>query len=357
VVKRIRVLIPALAFALLAVSCGSQEAEPTTTSAADGTTTSAAAGETTPGEVLPLRIGLLQFLPTFNIFVADQAGFFEEEGLDVELVYIQDFNLIGQAVESGDIDIGARNYDGIFAAITKGFEWRVLYPHVLYSSDAPDAQLMIRSDLFGTPEEAAKALEDEVFAVNVGTQSWMAAQVYLEHEWGVDPENLEFAEIRYAEILAAFDQGTIGGAHVVEPFVTAQEEAGVARALGPHLDSVALLPPYGNGTRRFLIQASFARADWIADNSETVDRFVRAMNAATASILEAPERYNDLAIEFTGLDEEVVLGTLYPERYIVDTAVTADEVLAPIRFNFGTGLIDRELAIDEVLADQFPLAP
>lgn len=339
----------ALAFALLAVSCGGQGAEPTTTSTADG--------GTAPVDILPLRIGLLEFLPTFNLFVAEQEGFFEAEGLDVELVYIQDFNLIGQAVESGDIDIGARNYDGIVAAITQDFEWQVLYPNVLYSSDAPDAQLMIRSDLFGTPEEAAKALEDEIFAVNVGTQSWMASQVYLEHQWGVDPENLEFAEIRYADILAAFDQGTAGGAHVVEPFATAIEEAGVGRALGPHLDVVALLPPYGNGTRRFLIQASFARADWIADNSETVDRFVRAMNAATASILEAPETYNDLAIEFTGMDEEVVLGTLYPARYIVDTAVTADEALAPIRFNFATGLIDRELTIDEVLADQFPLAP
>ncbi|MPZ51756.1 MAG: hypothetical protein GEU79_03315 [Acidimicrobiia bacterium] len=351
-----------VAAALFGAGCASTEAGDTTTEtgASETTANSAAAitsSETTSSEGVPLRIGLLQFLPTFNIFVAEQEGFFDDEGLDVELVYIQDFNLIGQAVESGDVEIGARNYDGILSAIAQDFEWRVVYPHVLYSSDAPDAQLMVRSDLFGSPEEAAQALEGETFAVNVGTQSWMASQVYLENEWGVDPSTLEYVEIPYADILAAFDQGTAAGAHVVEPFAAQMEEAGVGKPLGPHLDSVALLPPHGNGTERFLIQASFARSDWIAENADTMERFVSAMNAATESILENPDQYNDLAVEFTGMEESVVLGELYPDRYIVDSSVTADEALAEIRFNAATGLIDKELTLDEVLAEQFPLAP
>lgn len=304
-----------------------------------------------------LKIGLVQFLPTFSIFVAEQQGFFEAEGLDVELVYIQDQNLVGTSVESGDVQIGSRNYDGILTAVATGFEWKALYPHVLYSSESPDAQLMIRTDLMeGDPEAAARSLEGQPFAVNVGGQSWMSTQVYLENQFGVDPETIEYVDVPYSDMLAAFDQGTIAGAHVVEPFVTAIEDAGVAESLGPHLDSVALLPPEGNGTERFVIQASFARTDWVEANADIVDRFVRAMDAATQAILDDPEQFNELAVEYTGLEEDVVLGGLYPDKYTVATSVTREEAEAPIRFGKSTGLIEGDLELEDVLAQQFPLS-
>ncbi|MQB01321.1 MAG: hypothetical protein GEU78_13685 [Actinobacteria bacterium] len=363
----LRQLMLAALVSLALVGCGgAQEAatneEATTDTAPPVAGTEGASEEATSsnataaGEEIALRVGLLEFLPTFNIYVAEQEGYFDDEGLDVELVYMQDQNLVGQAVESGEVDLGSRNYDGILAAIAQGFDWRVIYPHVLYSSNSPDAQLMIRSDLYtGSAEDAAKALENEPFAVNVGGQSWMSVQVYLENNWNVDPEKIEFVDVAYSDMLAAFDQGTVAGAHVVEPFVAAIEEAGVAKSLGPHLDSVAMLPPYGNGTERFVIQSSFARADWIEENGEAVQRFVRAMDSATQAILDDPEQFNDLAVEFTGLEEDVVLGGLYPERYSVDTVITPDEARAPINFNFATGLIDRELDLDEVLSEFFPL--
>jgi NitT/TauT family transport system substrate-binding protein len=361
----LRQLTLAALVGLALVACGGAQEAATTGDATTDTPPAAVGTEaandepnasSAAEEAIPLRVGLLEFLPTFNIYVAEQEGYFEDEGLDVELVYMQDQNLVGQAVESGEVDLGSRNYDGILAAVAQGFEWRAIYPHVLYSSNSPDAQLMIREDLYtGTAEDAAKALENEPFAVNVGGQSWMSVQVYLENQWDVDPETIEFVDVAYSDMLAAFDQGTVAGAHVVEPFVAAIEEAGVAKSLGPHLDSVALLPPHGNGTERFVIQSSFARADWIEDNGEAVQRFVRAMDSATQAVLDDPEQFNDLAVEFTGLEEDVVLGGLYPEKYVVDTVITPDEARAPINFNYATGLIDRELELNEVVSDYFPL--
>lgn len=136
-----------LALVLLVSACGSDgegddDAAATTTesTAAEpgGTTASSAAGEdgeedegdegeegeAAPAEVEPEQTDVsIGFLPAFYalpIFAARELGYFEEEGLNVELVNFNGGALIAQALAGGSIDFGANNVGELLPAAAGG---------------------------------------------------------------------------------------------------------------------------------------------------------------------------------------------------------------------------------------------
>lgn len=295
-----------------------------------------------PGaELDQLTIAISPILPTFNVFVAQEEGFFAAHGLEVDLQELFGSPLIAQAVQSGEVDLGTRNYDGIVSAIASGVDFQVVAPVVIYDDEHADAFVMLRSDL---AEQGLQAIEGETFAVTLGSQQAEAVRQFL-IDGGVDVDLVEFIEVGYGDMAAAFESGSLGGAHVVEPFITQLEDAGLAVSMGAHLGYVA---------ERYLINAAFARGEWIADNPELVERFVAALSDASEFILADPDALLELASEWTGTPEDV-LSRFYPERYVVSSTLPSAELQAPIDFNVAAGFHD-PVSLDDVLADAFPMS-
>ena len=129
---RARILV--LVIALLAAACGSAGTTTTdggaattaadggaTTTAADGgaTTTEAEAGATTTTEAdaettttaaaeretLIVAIGNLRAIQYFPIYVADAGGYFDDEGLDVEIEIVSGSGAVVQQLIAGNVDV------------------------------------------------------------------------------------------------------------------------------------------------------------------------------------------------------------------------------------------------------------
>lgn len=288
-----------------------------------------------------ISIALSPILPTFNVFVAESKGFFDAQGLDVTIKKVGSSPLIAQAVQSGEVDLGTRNFDGIVSAIASGVDFKVVYPIVMYDDKQPDAFVMLRSDLAG---RGLKALEGQSLAVTLGSQQAEAVKRYLRAN-GVDVDAVKFVEVTYGDMTAAFANKAIAGAHVVEPFITRFERDGIARSMGPHLGYVS---------PRYLINAAFGRGEWMTKNPDTVRRFVQAMNEATTLIRNDPQSLLPLAAEWTGTAPDI-LSSFYPSRYVVATEVAPQELQGPIDFNVDAGFHKR-VALADVLAADFPLA-
>ena len=99
----------ALAFSLAACSNpGSTASESSSAPAESGSGSTSEAADATP-EAEPITMNVA-YMPNYSSLVevvtADRMGYFEEEGIDVNLVQFQDGPTIIAAMENGSIDVG-----------------------------------------------------------------------------------------------------------------------------------------------------------------------------------------------------------------------------------------------------------
>src|SRR5438477_8082843 len=112
----------ALGFAVLLAAC---TPAPTPTLPAR----TAAAG--TPADVMKLRVGTATTpapaLPESTLWLARDLGFYQKEGLDVEIVETNATPSLITAMRTGDVDVGSINYqDVIQLTATKDLEMRAI---------------------------------------------------------------------------------------------------------------------------------------------------------------------------------------------------------------------------------------
>ncbi|MGF7160318.1 NitT/TauT family transport system substrate-binding protein [Rhodoligotrophos appendicifer] len=88
-----------------------------------------------------------------NQFVADQAGFFKEEGLDVSINYSQGGPLATQIVASGGADIGDVTFEGLMLGYSKGLRGKFIYSRynqlIYFMAVAEDSPIKSVKDFAG----------------------------------------------------------------------------------------------------------------------------------------------------------------------------------------------------------------
>ncbi len=101
--------------------------------------TTGAFSAATPGKLTPLHIGIASRSPNpMPYFVAQDRGFFREEGLEAEIIFMKAIQVI-QSLLGGNIEFGAATGTAVSAAVN-GADVRV----VLALNDKPDFDLIAR---------------------------------------------------------------------------------------------------------------------------------------------------------------------------------------------------------------------
>lgn len=129
--RRASLLSLALALALVAAACGGDGAGETTTTAGVSETTEApptteAAGEetttTAPQELVPITLALTnqRAIQYAEFYAADELGFFEEEGVDVEIVIVSGSSATVQQIVAGNVDVGNPSGPAVAQAFAQG---------------------------------------------------------------------------------------------------------------------------------------------------------------------------------------------------------------------------------------------
>jgi NitT/TauT family transport system substrate-binding protein len=218
--------------ALAAVGCGGS-GEPVlqeqAVAAPESPSESVAASEEEPTPTLSksdLRVGVIGFGTDAAIVAASEQGFFEDEGLDVELELTRSGSTMIAALSGGSLDFGFGGISPPLHAISQGAPIRVIANLVL----SHDLSLRINpevADAAGIPVEGA-ALVDQVAALagsgisigvggpggGVHTQTVAMLQNY-----GVDVEE-DVSIVHYEtpdSLVAAFKQGEIDAYSWVAP--------------------------------------------------------------------------------------------------------------------------------------------
>jgi NitT/TauT family transport system substrate-binding protein len=308
-----------IVIALVAAACG-----PAATPSAPGASASApapGASSAPPSEaaLTKVRYGLPTAPPaisTVGAYFALENGFFEEEGLDVEIVPYPGSTTATRALLSRDADIVMTGGDSAYLAWQNGAPIKIISSPVAKGTDV----LVANGDI-----ETIADLAGKRFAISdPGSTAEVLGKIILE-ENGVDPNGLEFVSIgsppdRIRAMLAGQVDVTAATILILQPILDAIE-AGDANVLTSFAEEFPDIP----------LAYNITRDDVIAEQRDMLVRFLRAEikgyqwatdNPAEAAAIAAkyiPESDPELMV--TGMEGLVDL-----DVYGLDGGIAGDQI-------------------------------
>lgn len=188
---------------------------------------------TTAGAI-PVTVSVIPVVEAAAVYVADQQGFFAEEGLDVTITTANTSSAIIPGVVSGQYDIGFSNMVTFLLANKEGLGLTTIAPA---SSPNPegtkDAAAIIATD----PEITEWSdLAGKTVAVNALNNIAATSLNEALRKAGVDPKSVKLVELGFGEQSAALAAGQIDAGYTVEPLVTLAVEEGAHVVGYPYLE-------------------------------------------------------------------------------------------------------------------------
>ncbi len=243
-------------------------------------------------EPITLRLGLLPILDTLPFYVAEEAGYFAEYGVQVEAVPVNSALERDQLLLAGEID-GMVN-DVISTAIFNqdGPRIQIVAQARRAYEDAPQFRIL------AAPESGLSTPQDLVgveIAVSENTIIHYIAQRILENE-GLSADELVFRPepnipVRYQLLM----EGALKAACLPDPLAQAAIENGAILIAD---DSALWEKGYSQSVLSF-------RVEVIEEHPEAVEGFLRAWTQAVQDIDENPDAYRALWLEKTRVPENV----------------------------------------------------
>lgn len=280
-------------------------------------------------------------------YVALSLGFFEEEGLAVELSTGEGADKVMAAVLSGNIDIG---FAGPEAAIYVYAEGRDNYSQVFAQLTKRDGSFLVART--PQPDFSWASLKGKtVLPGRVGGVPYMTLCSVLRHTGKLDlTKDLTLdSSIQYALMTSAFVNGTGDYVTAFEPTASTLEQAGqgyVVAAVGEAAGEI----PY---------TAYFASKDYIAQNGKTVQAFTNAVYKGQKWVAEhtAAEIAEAVAPYFADTNEKLLASAI--QRYQDIDAWNATPVLSEEAYNrlqdvmLEAGELEQRVVYDPVVTTKF----
>ncbi|MEH7124735.1 ABC transporter substrate-binding protein [Bacillus sp. JJ1532] len=292
----------------------------------------------------PLRVTLPTWTGYGPLFLAKEKGFFEKNGVNVELSIIEGLGERKQALAGGKIDGMATALDVQVTLAAADIPVRVVW--LLDDSYGGDG-ILVKNDI-----QDVKDLKGKQVAFEVGSTSHMLALTALK-QGGLTESDIEVVQMSAGDAGAAFAAGKVDAAITWEPWLTKGAEAN-----GKVLLTTKDLPG-------IIVDTISFKEDIIKNRPEDVKAFVKAMGEAMDYWKENKKEANEImakglnidVAEFeateTGLkfmtkeDNEKLFGSESSKGSIYQSTENA------IKFYLEQKLIDKEPKAEDVLNGSF----
>ena len=261
---------------------------------------------------MTVRIGYEAILPDYAFFVAKEQGYFEEEGLEVEVIQFNTTNEQALALMAGKVDMIPNSSLALLLAaeVEQPGRFRVFMAHgdlgnkVLVKADSPVTSI----------EELSGAMIGTLPGTTMLTYATLSLAPYFEN---TDPPT--FVGMAPPSLVEALATAQVDAIFPIEPIVTVALKEGVAKEI---LDN-----PLGNVMMPFTGGASALRTGFAEENPEAAAAVVRAMNRAVDFVRGNDEESRAILAQYTGFPAELLqaagLGYMWKLEEIDRDAVQA----------------------------------
>ena len=248
--------------------------------AAAATTTTAPPGPSGPTTIRVTSLGLCNEI---SVFWARDKGIFEANGLEVELVRTQGGAGSLAAIIGGSADAAFTNAFSTIIAYNQGFpiSW------IATAYNTTEEPLPVASAVIAGAPTGIQGPQDLVrkrIGVNeLGGVNQIVTSVWLRKN-GVDPTDVNFVALPFAELVPAVVSGRLDAAQVP-----------LSMAARGGDDVVILEDPYREGTGKVVFAGYVVTNDWLDANPDAGQAFLRSLEQANAELLATEERFEVMA--------------------------------------------------------------
>lgn len=287
--------------------------------------TGSAPKETAAGAVT-LAVGVTPIANAASVYIAEQQGFFKDEGLNVTATTIQTASTAIPSLLNNQLQMALMTSVPIVTAASKGLPIRVVSGSDRYPHDPKhDTTALVAAR--GSGVGSVKDLSGKTVAV-VGLKSApeLALRVLLKNA-GVDPGQVKVVEIAYPDMVPALQSNRVDAAFIVDPFLSKAQAADLPVIGRPFTEGIG-----GMSALEWVASDAFTKS-----NPDAVQRFTKAMKRAGEYANEHPEAVREVLPKFTSLSPEAVQNSVIPTY---DTKLGVDDLQAFVDLMTKEGFID-----------------
>lgn len=297
----------------------------------------------------PLRVTAFPYLSFAPLYIAQEEGFFAEQGLSVEFVRFQRNSDSLTALLLKEVDVDSILTVGLMNAIARGEIVKIAANKgVLNPDGCPADGLMARTGLGVAPADlSAETLKRLKFGVDpTWLDSYLLQQVLAKYGVDISAVATEYLPDPAARV-EALREGALDVAFLSEPWITRAEQSGAATLWLP---AAEIAPGFSLGILSF--------GPTLLERTDDVGaRFLQAYLQGIAQYNEGKtERNLDIVSRFSQLDKDLLNAVCWP-TFAVDGQVDADKLAGYLDWAVEQGLADRPLMPDEFWDPQYLNSP
>jgi NitT/TauT family transport system substrate-binding protein len=180
-----------------------------------------------------VKIGVLKLTASAVLFLGVEKGYFQEFGIEPELVYFQAAQPIAVALASGDIPVGATGLTaGLFNIVAGGVHIWIVADKGREWPNHNLTALVVRKDLYDSGVRSMRDLKGKKIGVTqIGSTFHYNVGRYLEKE-GLAPGDVELVPLQALSALNdALTAKRVDAVATAEPFVSRLESTGAGVTL------------------------------------------------------------------------------------------------------------------------------
>ena len=245
-----------------------------------------------------VKIGYLPVVMSLPTFVAAEKGFFEQEGLKVELVPFESGTLIISAMMAGRIDAnccsGTTGY--WFAEQSTPDQFKIFLAYGAFSRKNPNFVAIVKKD---SPLKDLKDLKGKRVGTYPGATSVALARAIIRTQ--VDPEGIVFQEIPPSILISALAAGQIDAFFAPEP----TGMIAISQGIGRHLveEPMGLL-----GLERGIATAGFGFSSQFLKENPGLSKKVKGIYYKAIDLIDKDiTAYRPLMTKYLGLPDWVAM--------------------------------------------------
>lgn len=177
-----------------------------------------------------VRVGVFQSISDAGIYIANEKGYFAEQGIDVELQRVSSASTVTTALASGDIDVsGGSPSASIYNAIRQGIPIEIVADKGSTPPGHGYLAFMVRkalADKITKPEDLrGRTLAATGYAA--GSTNEVAVHKLL-MSGGVKASEVKIVAMAFPDVMTSLGTGNVDVGILIEPLVTLAVEKGIA---------------------------------------------------------------------------------------------------------------------------------
>ena len=238
-----------------------------------------------------LKVSILPTTDLAPFWLAQDSGYFKDEGLSVDSVVAASGQASLTKAISGEADIAFSTYPPFFTAKSTGAADMQLVADATSVNAKSNAIVTVPN----SPVKTIFDLADKKIAITAkNTASDLLTRSVMQ-DHGVNFGKVKWVLIPLPNIAAALQQGQADAAYLPEPYITqAAKTAGAIPVIDINTGATQDFPLTGYG----------ATKKWVRENPKTLAAFQRAMQRATHEATNDRSKVEPLLVRFAKIDED-----------------------------------------------------